>query len=122
MFMAGLDSPDIRRWLTDAAIVTKGYAKLLEALGGTDVLVCTEATGHYWKNLFVTLTGHGFKVALVNPLRTHRFMGEDLARTKTDAIDALGLAKFAAQKRPNPAPLPDEAYEQLVRRRRNVSA
>jgi transposase len=90
-----------------------GYEKLREALGATDVLVCLEATGHYWQNLFVTLVGHGFEVAVVNPLRTHRFMGEDLARTKTDAIDALGLARFAAQKRPKPAVLPDEATEEL---------
>lgn len=90
-----------------------GYAKVLEALGNTDVLVCMEATGHYWKNLFVTLTSHGFKVAVVNPLRSHRFMGEDLGRTKTDAIDALGLARFAAQKRPAPAALPDEANEEI---------
>jgi transposase len=90
-----------------------GYSKMLEALGSTDVLVCMEATGHYWQNLFATLVGNGYQVALVNPLRTHRFMGEDLARTKTDAIDALGLARFAAQKRPKPAQLPDEANEEL---------
>lgn len=90
-----------------------GYTKVLEALGDTDVFVCMEATGHYWKNLFVTLTSHGFQVAVLNPLRTHRFMGEDLARTKTDAIDALGLAKFGAQKKPRPAALPDEATEEI---------
>jgi transposase len=33
-------------------------------------------------------------------LRTRRFAGEDLARTKTDSIDALGIARFGAQKRP----------------------
>jgi transposase len=90
-----------------------GYRTLLDALGPTDVLVCMEATGHYWKNLFVRLHTEGYAVALVNPLRTHRFMGEDLQRTRTDAIDALGIARFAAQKRPKPAGLPDEATEDL---------
>jgi len=72
-----------------------------------------EATGHYWKNLFAALAARGFVVALLNPLRTARFASEDLARTKTDAIDALGLARFAAQKRPAPTRLPDRATEEL---------
>jgi transposase len=80
-----------------------GYARLLDVLGDPrDTLVAMEATGHYWKNLFAALAARGFVVALLNPLRTARFASEDLARTKTDAIDALGLARFAAQKRPAP--------------------
>ena len=51
----------------------KGIQVLLEALGPPPVLVVMEATGHYWKNLFAALTAKGFKVALVNPLRTNRF-------------------------------------------------
>jgi transposase len=38
---------------------------------------------------------------------------EELQRTKTDAIDALGIARFAAQKRPPAAQLPDVATEEL---------
>ena len=72
-----------------------------------------EATGHYWKNLFAVLAAAGHSVALINPLRTHRFAAEDLERTKTDAIDALGIARFAAQKRPPPTRLPDTATEEL---------
>jgi transposase len=91
-----------------------GYAKLLTLLGAPeDVLCVMEATGHYWKNLFAWLAAHGFGVALVNPLRTRRFAEEDLQRTKTDAIDALGLAQFARQKRPLPTRLPDSATEEL---------
>ena len=92
----------------------EGYARLLDRLGAaTDLLVVMEATGHYWKNLFATLAAQGIAVALVNPLRTHRFAGEDLERTKTDAIDALGLARFGAQKRPAATRLPDAATEEL---------
>ena len=65
-----------------------------------DVLVAMEATGIYWRNLCAFLVAEGFSVALVNPLRTNRFAEEELARTKTDAIDVLGIARFAAQKRP----------------------
>ena len=73
----------------------------------------SEATGHYWRNLFVALLAKGYAVAVLNPLRTRRFAEEELQRTKTDAIDALGIARFAAQKRPPAAQLPDAATEEL---------
>lgn len=91
-----------------------GYESLLTCLGTpSDVLIAMEATGHYWKNLFVVLATAGHTVALLNPLRTHRFAAEDLERTKTDAIDALGIARFAAQKHPAPTRLPDTVTEEL---------
>lgn len=91
-----------------------GYQKVLGLLGPPgDVLVAMEATGHYWKNLFAVLAAAGHGIALLNPLRTHRFAAEELARTKTDAIDALGIARFAAQKRPPITQLPDVATEEL---------
>jgi transposase len=68
-------------------------------------MLALEATGHYWRNLFVALLAKGYAVAVLNPLRSRRFSEEELQRTKTDAIDALGIARFAAQKRP-PAALP----------------
>ncbi len=91
-----------------------GYEKLFGLLGAPgDVLVAMEATGHYWQNLFAALAAAGYGVALLNPLRTRRFAGEDLERTKTDAIDALGIARFAAQKRPVVTRLPDAAAQEL---------
>lgn len=91
-----------------------GYAKLLELAGAPeDVLVAMEATGHYWKNVFAFLVAHGYSVALLNPLRTSRFAGEDLQRTKTDSIDALGIARFAAQKKPVPRRLTENVTEEL---------
>lgn len=91
-----------------------GYEKLLGLLGAPgEVLVAMEATGHYWQNLFAALAAAGYGVALLNPLRTRRFAGEDLERTKTDAIDALGIARFAAQKRPAVTRLPDSATQEL---------
>lgn len=113
--LAAVDEAD--RVLIKPTKVTEdaaGYERLLELLGAPrDTLVAMEATGHYWKNLFATLVARGFVVALLNPLRTARFASEDLARTKTDAIDALGIARFAAQKRPPATRLPDPATEEL---------
>lgn len=92
----------------------EGYQTLRGLLGpAADTLVAMEATGHYWKNLFAALVAEGFAVALLNPLRTRRFAGEDLQRTQTDAIDAVGIARFAAQKRPAARRLPDRATEEL---------
>lgn len=92
----------------------EGYERLWEKLGSPeDTRVVLEATGHYWKNLFAALVARGFPVALVNPLRTRRFAEEDLERTKTDAIDALGLARFAAQKQPPATRLSDAATDEL---------
>ena len=48
-----------------------------------------------WRNLFAFLVGQGFEVALLNPLRTRRFAEEELERTKTDSVDALGIARFS---------------------------
>ena len=93
----------------------EGYEKLFSLIGAPEeaVVVALEATGHYWKNLFAALAARGFQVALVNPIRTRRFAQEDLERTKTDAIDALGIARFASQKRPRPTRLPEAATEEL---------
>jgi transposase len=91
-----------------------GYGKLFELLGTpSEVLVAMEATGHYWKNVFAELTARGFPVALLNPVRTHRFAGENLERTKTDAIDAIGIARFAQQKRPAVTRLTDAVTDEL---------
>ncbi len=91
-----------------------GYARLFELLGSPDdCLVALEATGHYWRNLFVALIAKDYAVAVLNPLRTARFAEEELRRTKTDAIDALGIARFAQQKRPRTTQLPDALSEEL---------
>ena len=93
---------------------SSGYAHLFELLGPAEgCRVAFEATGHYWRNLFVALLAKGYAVAVLNPLRTRRFAEEELQRTKTNAIDALGIARFAAQKRPPAAQLPDSATEEL---------
>lgn len=91
-----------------------GYQKLFELLagagarGGEDlplalasveqqrILVVMAAASNYWRNLFAALVAEGYAVAPVNPLRTHRSAGEELARTKTYRIDCLQIARFGA--------------------------
>lgn len=92
----------------------EGYEKLLGLLGEpAETLVAMEATGHYWQNLFARLAACGFEIALINPIRTARFAEEDMRRTKTDALDALGIARFAQQKRPAATPLAEDLVLEL---------
>src|SRR5258708_32159762 len=91
-----------------------GYRRLGELLDSSaDCLIAMEATGHYWKNLFASLATEGFKIVLLNPLRTRRFAEEELQRTKTDKVDAVSIARFAAQKRPAATALRRPAIEAL---------
>ena len=127
MRFIGVDIASERHWVAavgeDGGVLLKpaafnenaeGYGQLFELVGDpSDTLVAMEATGHYWKNLFAVLAAKGFRVALLNPIRTRKFAEENLERTKTDAIDALGIARFAAQKRPAATPLTDEATEEI---------
>lgn len=108
------DAGAVQRGATKFTADAAGHARLREMLGASpDTLVTMEATGHYWKNLFATLAGEGFAVALLNPRRTSRFAQEELERTKTDATDALNIARFAAQKHPAATRLPDRATDEL---------
>jgi len=103
----------------------EGYTKLLALLGPEPVLIALEATGHYWKNLFSTLAAAGHRVALLNPIVARRFQEAGLERTKTDAIDAMALARLAFEKRPAPTELNDAAVEdlrELVRHRDRLRA
>ena len=76
-----------------------------------------EATGHYWKNLFAVLAAAGHEVALLNPFVARRFQDASLERTKTDAIDAHGLARFAFEKRPGAHPSPRRGCRDVARAR-----
>lgn len=113
--VAGLDADgEIALRATKVEESGSGHDKLLTLLGKPEgALVVMEATGHYWKNLFARLTTAGFDVAVVNPLAVRRFADSMLTRAKTDAADALLIARFALAMRPKPAPMLDEQLEEL---------
>jgi transposase len=92
----------------------EGYETVFGLLGAPeDVVVVMEATGHYHRNLAATMTARGYRLALVNPLRTRRFADEDLRRGKTDRVDSLSIAHFGAQKRLAPTLATDEETADL---------
>ena len=104
-----------------AHAVHRGRRRLREAVraarrAAAMLLVAMEATGHYWKNLFAALAAARLQpwrcsircAPIASPART-------CERTKTDAIDALGIARFAAQKRPATTRLPDAGHRGAAR-------
>lgn len=72
----------------------KGFEALLRYLGEPeDLRVGLEATGHYWRNVYVWLVGRGYEVFVFNPAKTSQFARFELRRAKTDAADAVSIAR-----------------------------
>lgn len=96
-----------------------GFERCVSYLDGLaddrgDVLVGMEATGHYWLACFCCLTGRGFGVALINPLRTdamRRF--KNLGKVKTDAVDCVVIAETLRCGGFEPSRLADEKVMSL---------
>ena len=80
---------------------------------------CMEATGNWGLELADFLHGKGIRVSVVNPARIKAFGESELARNKTDRLDAALIARFCRAHIPPawvpPAPHLRELRE-LVRR------
>lgn len=108
----------------------EGYSALTAALKPLGVaLVVMEATGGYETELACALQAAGLAVAVVNPRQARDFAKSMGRLAKTDAVDALMLAEFAAVllRRQDLArflrPLADEQQQwldALVTRRRQL--
>jgi transposase len=86
--------------------------KWVKSQGCSDVTVCMEATGAYWRGLATALHAANMTVSVVNPSRTAFFARSQLRRTKTDTVDAQMLAEFCQSQKPRPwAPEAPEILE-----------
>ena len=86
-------------------------------------LIVLEATGGLETTLASMLASAGLPVAVVNPRQTRDYAKACGRLAKTDRIDALMLAAFAAAIRPQVRALPDEetrALGDLLARRRQL--
>lgn len=86
-------------------------------------VIVLEASGGYERPALVTLTGAGLPVARIDPRQVREFARASGQRAKTDRLDALLLAQFAARMEVVVRPLPDGETEQiqtLARRRQQV--
>ena len=101
---------------------TAGFAALTQWLRRYDVAhvhAALEATGTYGDALATWLHDAGAVVSVLNPAVIHAFAASQLARAKTDRIDAELIARYTATQHPPPwTPAPREIRElqALVRR------
>lgn len=102
----------------------KGLAALVERLRClAPSLVAVEATGGFESTTAAAVAGAGLPLAVVNPAQVRHYARALGKRAKTDAIDALVIARFAADVKPQVRPLPDEMTQllaDLVARRRQI--
>jgi len=81
------------------------------------VWACLEATGRYGEDLAEYLHDHGHTLSVVNPLVIKAYAQSQLARNKTDPLDAGLIAQYCASRRPEvwspPAPEVRELRELL---------
>ena len=61
---------------------------------------CMEATGNGGLDLADTLRGHGVRISVVNPACVKAYGASELARNKTDRLDAALIARFCRAHRP----------------------
>jgi transposase len=86
---------------------------------GVPLHACLEATGNWGLDLADALHANGIRVSVVNPARIKAYGASELARNKTDQLDAAVVARFCRAQTPAawipPAPHLRELRE-LVRR------
>jgi len=63
---------------------------------------CMEATGNWGLDLAAFLHGQGVRVSVVNPARIKAYGASELARNKTDKLDAALTARFCRAHAPSP--------------------
>jgi transposase len=62
---------------------------------------CMEATGNWGLDLAAFLHGRGLRVSVVNPARIKAYGESELARNKTDRLDAALIARFCRAHEPS---------------------
>lgn len=80
------------------------------------ILIAMEATGSYWIRLAVTLHHAGYAVAVLNPKYVKKFAESLPRRSKTDALDAQVLLRFATERQPSRWTPPPAVYHELRQR------
>jgi transposase len=102
----------------------KGLEALVERLRISGVrLIAVEATGGYETVVSAAIAGAGLPLAVVNPAQVRHFAQGIGKRAKTDAVDAVVIARFAATVKPEPRTAPSEEaliLAELVARRRQI--
>ncbi len=112
--------PEVYQVANDEAGIASQTSELLRR---DPALVVLEATGGFETPVAVALASARVPVVVVNPRHARDFAGSTGQLAKTDAIDARGLALFAARIQPEVRELRSEdaqALDALVARRRQI--
>lgn len=107
------------------ANTTEGIAELIDVMSeASPTLVAYEPMGPMGRKLIEALAAANIPAAAINPLRIRNFARALNRIAKTDRLDSLTIAEFAATMRPmtTRAPLKDELeLHDLVGRRRQLA-
>ena len=115
LHVAASDRREVRRFAYDDA----GLGRLvvfLEKLAGERIVL--EGTGGLERRVAGVLQEAGFSIAVVNPARVRSFAACAGLLAKTDAIDALAIARFGERMRPDA----DAPASPILRRLRDLTA
>ena len=108
-----------------------GFKELLTWLNihcsspNTPIHACMEATGNWGLDLAEVLHEEDMRVSIVNPLRVKAYGQSELARNKTDKLDAALIARFCQAHQPiawTPPATHLRELRELVRRCDNLKA
>jgi transposase len=103
-----------------------GFAALhhwLSSLPVRQARLCLEATGSYSDALVTFLLAHDYYVSVLPPAALVSFRRSEGVRSKTDALDADLLARYARQKQPSrwvPLPVEVQTLRLLLAYRQDV--
>ena len=87
------------------------------------IVICMEATGHYWMALYSFLLKEDLDVVVINPIQSDSFRNFYIRKAKTDSVDAFLLAEIMRFGNYTKTPLSDEklaALRQLSRFRMSM--
>jgi transposase len=121
-FAVALLTPDRKLRHKSCRNTAEGFEELAAWLARhhiRHVHACLEATGTYGEALAAWLHDTGHTVSIINPAVIRAYAGSQLARSKTDRVDAALIARFTATQTPpawTPPPREIRALQALVRR------
>lgn len=118
--VAGFPLHQTWQFTNEAAGISKLLEKLIKL---SPALIVMEPTGGLEAPVAAEFAAAGLNVAIVNARQIRDYAKATGKLAKTDRLDALIIARFAAAVKPEPRELPDEQAEEIkemVSRRRQI--
>lgn len=87
---------------TDYQALVQRLSQLNQKHQSETVYIGMEATADYWKNLYHFLKSQSpaFRLTVINPVQTRAFAKAELRRAKTDPVNAMDIARYLVEKKP----------------------